>query len=196
MAAAKRQPGARWIMSRESFATLLLKLGDDPFEAGARYEALRSRLIRYFMRRCLDFPEDLADNVLDRLTRRLAEGSEIDSLEGFALGIARHVAMEQAAKPFQVLDPDGTFFYNISADLPTPDEDEKIARMEQCLKCLAAEDLALLEGYYLSEGSQISARKAIADDLGTSLGSIRQRIFFIRRKLRQCIERRTRNPGL
>src|SRR6202021_3190124 len=80
-----------------SFASLLAALGDTP-PGGARYEQLRSKLIFFFSRRLLAFPEDLADEVLDRLAYRLSRHTEIVSAEAFALGIARHVAQAQSGK--------------------------------------------------------------------------------------------------
>jgi len=190
MEATRSQSAPRWTITRESFASLLGKLGNNPFESGVRYEALRSRLILYFTRKCMDFPEDLADNVLDRLTRRLSDGTEIASIEAFALGIARHVALEQAGKPFQLQVLEDNFFDNIPAAAPTQSGEEKIAGMERCLKCLAAADAELLESYYLGDGgSLIQARKAIAEKLGVPPAVVRQRVFFIRKRLQKCMER-------
>jgi DNA-directed RNA polymerase specialized sigma24 family protein len=190
MGPANRKSGARPGISQEQFAGLLLKLGKEPLESGARYEALRTRLIFYFRRKCLDFPEDLADEVLDRLARRLAEGTEIDSLTAFALGIARFVAQEQASKPFQIQVLEDTFFNNIPADSPTESMEERFSGMEHCLNRMTAADVELLEKYYLGDGeSLIRARKSISETLKISPESVRQRIFSIRRRMRQCMER-------
>jgi len=187
-----RKAGARQTISEDQFAGLLVKLGDEPLQAAARYEALRTRLIFYFRRRCLDFPEDLADEVLDRLARRLAEGAQIDSLPAFAMGIARFVAQEQVSRPFQLQVQEETFFDNIPAESRTESEEEKFAGMEYCLNSLPAADVDLLETYYLGDGgSLIRARKSIAERLKISPEAVRQRVFFIRRRLRECMERRT-----
>jgi DNA-directed RNA polymerase specialized sigma24 family protein len=200
MSGPRQNSGERWKITRENFAGLLRKLGSDsgnPFQAGQRYEALRMRLIFYFTRKCLDFPEDLADEVLDRLTRRVAEGFEIDSLTGFALGIARFVAREQSAKPFQPQLMESTFFDNIPASSVTHSEEEKIASMENCLHRMASADVELLESYYLGSGGRlISARRRLAEALNVPQAAVRQRVFLIRKRLRQCIERqRKRAPG-
>lgn len=189
--AAMRNASVRNTIRDDQFATLLAKLGDDPLDAGARYEALRTRLIFYFRRRGLDFPEDLADEVLDRLARRLADGAQIDSLAAFAMGIARYVAQEQVSRPFQLQVQDETFFDNIPAESRTESEEEKFAGMEHCLNCMAAADVELLETYYLGDGGNlIRARKSIAERLKISPEGVRQRVFFIRKRLRQCMERR------
>lgn len=189
MEVTQRQSAPRWTITRDSFAALLLKLGSNPFESGVRYEALRSRLMLYFSRKCLDFPEELADDVLDRLTRRLADGTEVGSIEGFALGIARHVALEQAKKPFQLQVLEDDFFANIPAASSTPSEEERLEGMERCLACLPAADVELLTRYYVGDGgSLIGARKDIAEKLGVSPAAVRQRVFFLRRRLQKCME--------
>ncbi|MGA8109089.1 MAG: hypothetical protein WBD46_16115 [Acidobacteriaceae bacterium] len=191
MPATERKAPTRWTVTRESFARLLLKLGSNPGDAGARYEALRKRLIFYFTRKGLDFTEDLADEVLDRLTRRLAEGVAIGSAEAFALGIARHVAQEQFNKSLQTEGASGGFFDNIPAPSATSDVEARIAGMERCLQGLPRDDAALLESYYLGnrDGNLIRARRGLAQELGLAPAVIRQRVFFIRRRLRKCMER-------
>jgi DNA-directed RNA polymerase specialized sigma24 family protein len=192
MGHANRRSGVRPAISQEQFAGLLLKLGREPLESGARYETLRTRLIFYFTRKSLDFPEDLADEVLDRLARRLAEGTEIDSLTGFALGIARFVAQEQASRPFQIQVLEETFFNNIPANSPTESMEERISGMEHCLNRLTTAEVELLERYYLGDGeSLIRARKSISETLKILPESVRQRIFSIRRRIRECMERHT-----
>jgi len=47
-------------ITANKFATLLAALGDTPKEPGIHYERLRSKLIFFFSRRQLQFPEDMA----------------------------------------------------------------------------------------------------------------------------------------
>ncbi|HEX4038808.1 MAG TPA: hypothetical protein VHX37_12180 [Acidobacteriaceae bacterium] len=133
----------------------------------------------------------MADEVLDRLAKRLAEGVAVDCAEAFALGIARHVAQEQFNKSLQIEVADEAFFDNIPASSPTSDVEGRIAGMERCLQRLPRADVALLESYYLGtvEGNLIGARKSLADTLGLAPAVIRQRVFFLRRRLRKCMER-------
>jgi DNA-directed RNA polymerase specialized sigma24 family protein len=195
MEGAGRQLGSPWALTREGLAKLLFKLSSDPLEAGARYEALRSRLIIFFTRRRLDFPEDLADQVLDRVVKRLEENTPIASGEAFALGVARHVAQEQAKKPIQYQELNERVFHNIVDDSSTSieesgTEEERILQLERCLKRLTHQEVALLKRYYLAaSGNRIEIRRSLAGELLQSPAEIRQRVFLLRRKLRQCIER-------
>lgn len=174
-------------ITRENFASLLAALGDTPPE-GARYEQLRGKLIFFFSRRLLAFPEDLADEVLDRLAYRLSQHTEIASAEAFALGIARHVAQEQSGRKDQTQNVDHTFFDNVSAPTATLSDEEEIVRMEQCLKKLPSSDARLLRGYYCATGNnQIKVRKSLAETLGVSQIALRQRVFLARQRLRKCM---------
>jgi len=171
----------------ESFASLLTALGDTP-QVGTHYEQLRSKLIFFFSRNLLQFPEDLADEVLDRLAHRLSQGIEIASVEAFALGIARHVAQEQNNRRNQPQGVDNAFFDNVPAHSATPSNEEEIVRMERCLRKLASSEARLLRGYYLSIANDaIQARKNLAKNLGVSAITLRQRVFLARQKLRTCM---------
>src|SRR5688572_4824823 len=70
---------ARWKPSEESFARFLawLDSGGEPTD-GEGYLALRGRLVAYFERKGCDIPDDLADQALERVNRRLDEEGEID----------------------------------------------------------------------------------------------------------------------
>jgi DNA-directed RNA polymerase specialized sigma24 family protein len=172
----------------EGLTSLLAALGNSPAAAGQHYEQLRARLIFFFTRKALEVPEDLADEVLDRLGHRLSEGLAILSVDAFALGVARHVAQEQTAKRNRVEAVDPTFFHNVPAVSTTSSEDERIVYLERCLRRLPSFDSQLLKGYYLNDsGSSISARKNLAERLGISPGTLRQKVFLLRRRLLECV---------
>jgi DNA-directed RNA polymerase specialized sigma24 family protein len=175
-------------ITTDKFAALLAALGDTPQERGIQYETLRSKIIFFFSRRSLQFPEDLADEVLDRLAHRIAEGVEISSPPAFAFGIARYVAREQSAKQPHPQIVDEAFWNNVPAHLTTQSEEEEIARMERCLKKLPRADAKLLRGYYLAAtDNPMQIRKNLANDLGISANVLRQRVFLARQSLRACM---------
>jgi DNA-directed RNA polymerase specialized sigma24 family protein len=171
----------------QSFGLLLAALGDHAAD-GSQYERLRAKLIFFFTRRLLAFPEDLADEVLDRLIRHLSQGTEIQSVDAFALGIARHVAQEQRGRKVQVQGVDPFFFDNIPAPSVTLNNEEEIVRMERCLKKLSRSESRLLRGYYLVAGRNLmDARKKLLKTLGVSPTALRQRVFLARQRLRDCM---------
>jgi len=183
-----------------SFDLLLSKLGDEPYEAGLRYERLRGRLILFFLRRLLPASEDLADETIDRLARRLFEGEEIASIEAYALGVARFVAQEQAAFIARETNPSKNFWENIWASDTTKgnealDHDLQLDAMEQCLALLPQPEIQLLTDYYLVEGERkIEARRLLAQRHGITSGALRKKIFGICNGLRDCIRTRTASP--
>ena len=182
----------------ESFAALLDALGDTAQASARHYESLRLKLTFFFMRRSLQSPDDLADEALDRLTYRLSDGVEIVSIDAFALGIARHIAQEQTARMKQILTVDADYLANVPAPEPTQDREEEIICMERCLERLPAEEADLLRKYYLADGSSlIFLRKRLAEDLGVSPSTLRQRVFLARQHLHACVVARLgRRSGL
>ena len=60
-------------LTQESFAALLLFLDADRERAGEKYEELRRTLIRFFEWRGAPFPEEHADETLNRVARQAAE---------------------------------------------------------------------------------------------------------------------------
>ena len=174
-------------MTPQGFGLLLAALGDHAGD-GSHYEKLRAKLIFFFTRRLLAFPEDLADEVLDRLIRHLSQGTEIQSVDAFALGIARHVAQEQRGRKVQVQGVDPVFFDNIPSPSATPNNEEEIVRMERCLKKLSRSESRLLRNYYLVTGRNLmDARKKLLETLGVSSTALRQRVFLARQRLRDCM---------
>jgi DNA-directed RNA polymerase specialized sigma24 family protein len=174
-------------MTPVSFGLLLAALGDHSAD-GSHYETLRAKLIFFFSRRLLDSPEELADEVLDRLAQRLFQGTQIESVEAFSLGIARYVAQEQASKRMQTLDVDPAFFDNIPAPAVTQNSEEKNVRMEQCLKRLPRAESRLLRDYYLVKGKNlVDARRKLLKTLNVSSTTLRQRVFLARQRLRDCM---------
>jgi DNA-directed RNA polymerase specialized sigma24 family protein len=190
-----RIPGQRHV-TPESFASLLVALGDAGKQEGAHYEQLRSKLIFFFSRRSMLFPEDLADEVLDRLAQRVSDGTQIASIPGFALGIARHVAQEQSAGKNCLQTMGDDFWDNVPAYSATQSNEEEIACMERCLKMLPSAERQILKAYYLSSSDNLmQARKSLAERIGISPNTLRQRVFLARQSLRACmmaVERKKR----
>ena len=64
-------------LTTDTFTRLLNSLDEDRERAGEKYEELRRTLIRFFEWRGAPFPEEHADEALNRVARRLGEGVEI-----------------------------------------------------------------------------------------------------------------------
>lgn len=175
-------------LTREEFEALLASLDDDRNLAAEKYETIRHKLIRLFEWRGCDFPEDLADETINRVARRMAEGVEVRSADpfGYFCGVAHLVYKEvwrRAAREQKALD---------SGDWPPsqPEEerdDRRLACLKKCLEKLPEEQRHLLLQYHKGEDN-IRNRKELCDELDIPINALRIRVHRVRRKLEDCIE--------
>jgi hypothetical protein len=82
-------------LTPQSFAKLLAILAPSPESAGEKYEQLRRQLIKFFEWRGSHISDQLADETLNRLARKIDEGEQIEkNVTAFSFGIARFVFLE------------------------------------------------------------------------------------------------------
>src|SRR5215208_1379426 len=84
----------KWSLTQEAFDQLLISLGDDRDSGGKKYLEIRGNLIRFFEWRGCSFPEDHADETINRMAKRVAAGEEILNHSGYAIGVARLLLLE------------------------------------------------------------------------------------------------------
>lgn len=172
-----------WDITQEAFDQFLAWLDPDREQAGTKYENIRRKLIKIFVcRGCLS-GEDLADETINRVIRKmpkLADGYTGDPVAYF-YGVARNVHLEHVKES------------RASLLLPVADPPEQkeleYQCLERCMKVLTPENRNLMLEYY-KEGKQarIVHRKVLADGLGIPLGTLRLRTFRIRTGLQGCME--------
>jgi hypothetical protein len=96
----ERAQGKKRELTPKAFTQLLAKLDPDPEMAGEKYEKLRRLLIKFFECRGSFISDELADETLNRLARKIDEGEEIEkNVFAFSLGIARFVFLEALKRP-------------------------------------------------------------------------------------------------
>jgi RNA polymerase sigma factor (sigma-70 family) len=183
-----------WDLTEDAFNHLLAWLDSDREQAGKKYESIRRNLIVIFSCRGCANAEDLADETINRVIRRVEQLA--DSYVGepalYLYKTAYHLYLEQAQ--------------NHSASLPlqpvhqlraiTPSEDEEQAEeeraytcLERCLEQLAPESRKLILQYYREDKqAKIDYRKTLAEELGVPLNALRLRVHRIRATLQTCIE--------
>ena len=72
-----------------------MALGGGDRESGSeKYLEIRSNLTRFFEWRGCSFPEDHADETINRIAKKVAEGEEILNPSGYAMGVARLLLLE------------------------------------------------------------------------------------------------------
>ncbi len=179
------------------YELLLARLDGDPARAGAEFERLRRTLVKFFGWRGAAWPEDCADDTLDRLARKLEEEVAVLDLPGFALGIARMVLHESARSsarlvPLEEADP--------RAVSPRARPDDSLERhLDRCLEELPQEGRDLVLAYYAAPGGRgkIENRQRLARELRLSDNALRSRVQRLRDRLEQCVRGRAKlaSPG-
>lgn len=172
-----------WSLSQEDFDALLDWLDSDREQAGIKYEKIRSHLIKIFTGRgCVD-SEELADETINRVTRRIKElqNDFTGDPARYFYGVAKLVYMEYLRRKPPQTPP------------PPPDSGRaelEYRCLERCIERLSEEDRALLLKEYGAKGrTQAERRKALAEELGISLNALRIRVYRIRVALKECIEK-------
>jgi DNA-directed RNA polymerase specialized sigma24 family protein len=169
-------------LDREALDALLGALAPDRESAGRKYEELRRRLINLFSWEQCEAAEDLADEALNRLARKVMEGAQIPNIDRFAFGIARLLKQEETRRhrnqravliEFQQSKRRG-------ADLGGFDW-ANVDAMERCLAALPKDRRSLIERYYVED------RATLASALGISLNALRNRAMRIREELFKCL---------
>ncbi|HEY7785662.1 MAG TPA: hypothetical protein VIB00_13100 [Pyrinomonadaceae bacterium] len=181
-----------WEMSQEAFDLLLDHLDSDRETAGSKYETMRLMLMKLFENRNITGSTDHADEVINRLTRKLMAGAEIQSLTAYALGIARLYIKEVFRGNNQVALEDAEWSKRPAVDQPSVDEDESLHErcLTQCLDTLKHDDRELILRYYEEDKqAKIDHRKVLAKKLGMTTVTLRTRACRIRMRLEECTSR-------
>lgn len=185
-------------LSRESLERLLDLLDGDRETAARRFQQIRRRLIRLFEWRGARFPDDLADETIARVARRLDDGVEIRSDDPYRYfcGVAHLVFKEvlRERKRDRVLQ-DPASWPPAAADEPEA-EDARMEVLRECLGKLGDEQRALLLDYHEGERrDRIENRRAIADRMGIELNALRIRVHRMRQKLERCVKKHFRRTA-
>ena len=179
-------------LTREGLEALLAHLGPDREEAGQRYEEIRRRLVRLFEWRGCSSPEDLTDETINRVARRMAEGIELRSTDpyGYFCGVAHLVYKEilrRSARERMAFESDPW--------PPQPDEepadDERLDALRQCLEKVPSDQRQLVLDYHGGKDN-IRNRKILSERLDIPMNALRIRVHRIRRKLEDCVRERLR----
>ena len=177
-------------MNKESFDAFLTSLDQDRLRAAEKYEQIRLRLINFFIWRGGQFPEDDADETINRIIRKLGEGNQIRDTATYVYGIARMVALEGGRRrELQVSLNDERVFAAPSESDESEGTELRLWCLDQCLDKLKAEARELITDYYRNEKSEkIEHRRRLAERLGIPVNALRIRALRTREKLSACIE--------
>lgn len=170
-----------------AFEALLLWLDADRERAGEHYERLRRKLVKFFEWRGDHFPEDHADDTLNRVARLLAEGTAVRTEEParFCYGVARMVLLEVLRERQRI---EATEKAHAAAQVDDDRREVRAACLSRCLAGLPDEARGLLLAYYEgASGAQIARRQALALRFGVPAGTLRLRVYRLRERLEPCV---------
>jgi len=194
----KTQRKADWSLSESSFNRFLEWLDEGENSHGEKYLEMRRRLVTYFDRKNCLAPDDLADETLNRVARRLEEEGAIESETPakYCYTVARYVFLESLrSKPSQEVGLDDVSERH--KDIGGEDESEEHRLKELMLGCLekctakldpASRDL-IIRYYHGKERVKIENRRAMAKELGISTNALTIRACRIRDKLEDCVKK-------
>lgn len=171
-----------WVLTQEAFDHLLDWLNPDREEAGRRYEMLRRKLIKIFSCRGCSVPEDLADETINRVAKKVQEISStyVGDPAFYFYGVAHNVFLESLRKKPVALPPPAT---DTSTDI-----EREYECLEQCMQHLSEQNRELVIQYYQEEKSaKIEHRRELAQRLGIALNALRIRAYRIRASLQDCV---------
>ena len=157
--------------------------------AGQKYLEIRNNLTRFFEWRGCSFPEDHADETINRIAKRVAEGEEILNPSGYAMGVARLLLSKSikagsgSSRPWRKSGHASDVYVagrrrRRSSRLPS-----------KCLQTLSPDNRELILQYYQGEkGEKIQNRKKLLDRLGIPVNTLRMRALRLRERLQGCVE--------
>lgn len=175
-----------WTLSQDIFDELLAWLSPDRERAGTIYENTRHRLIKVFMYRGSTVAEDLADETINRVAKKVREirATYVGDPSLYFHGVARYVYLEHTKKTMaEPLPP------VLVSEPFEPDESElEYSCLERCLEHLAPHNRQLVLEYFQEDKrTKIERRKELTQRLGISLNALRIRAHRVCANLKKCM---------
>ncbi|HMG35880.1 MAG TPA: hypothetical protein VKM94_18235 [Blastocatellia bacterium] len=187
----------KWALTQEAFDRLLAAFDQDRQRAGEKYLEIRGNLTRFFEWRGCPFPEDHADETINRVAKRLAQGEEILNASGYCIGVARLLVLEINKERAREQLALGEIATGEVAQPESPESEKPIECLRRCLAVLPAENRELIVSYYQGEkGSKIENRKKLTERFKIPVNTLRMRALRLREKLQTCVEGCLRNESI
>jgi DNA-directed RNA polymerase specialized sigma24 family protein len=194
------QRRGEWTLTKDSLKRLFNWLDKGVGSDGVAYVEMRRRLSEYFARKNCPTADDLADETLTRVARRLEE-EDINLVETparYCYIVARFVFLEhlRETRAHSMLARSGNVALqpsapSVVAGAETTDVREKLlACLEKCIHELDPLNRRIITRYYIgSERVKIDNRRELADSLGLSVNALAIRACRIRSRLEACVRR-------
>jgi DNA-directed RNA polymerase specialized sigma24 family protein len=179
----------KWTLTQDAFDKLLIAFGGDRESGSEKYLEIRGNLTRFFEWRGCPFPEDHADETMNRVAKKVAEGEEILNPAGYAMGVARLLLLE-IVKGRQREQSALTEIGRENEAYEAEDDGEgRLTCLRNCLQTLSPDNRDLILQYYQGEKSEkIQNRKKLMERLGVPVNTLRMRALRLRERLQGCVE--------
>ena len=179
----------KWTLTQDAFDKLLIAFGGDRESGSEKYLEIRGNLTRFFEWRGCPFPEDHADETMNRVAKKVAEGEEILNPAGYAMGVARLLLLE-IVKGRQREQSALTEIGRENEAYEAEDDGEgRLTCLRNCLQTLSPDNRDLILRYYQGEKSEkIQNRKKLMERLGVPVNTLRMRALRLRERLQGCVE--------
>jgi DNA-directed RNA polymerase specialized sigma24 family protein len=170
-------------VTQEKFAGFLAWLGPEAETAGEEYERLRFRLCTFFSQRRCRFPEELADETINRVILKVGE-ERIENRLAYFYGVAKNVYRESLRRERPPVNIDEVTI----AARPEPEPDFSSECLDRCLAELPAESRSLILDYF-SEAklAKIELHRRISESFQVTQTALRMRVMRIKQKLKSCV---------
>ena len=187
-----------WALSPHAFEQLLNWLDEGTNSEGRNYLEMRRRLVAYFDRKNCATPHELADETVNRVSRRLEEEGAIanETPAKYCYIVARFVFMEYLRalqKEHALVDdlrrrPAGDNPGLSDADDQKEIKEQRLNCLEQCTGKLEPGNREIILRYYAGkERVKIENRRGLAAELGITINALSIRACRIRDKLEACV---------
>lgn len=185
-----------WVLNQEAFRGLLAWLDEGKDSSGERYLEVRRRLKAYFDRKNCTSSDELADETLNRIARKIDEKGTITDVSAlqYCYVTAKFVFLENVRNPRTVphdsaeLAHVGTGVTGLMDAEVTEANERTLNCLEKCLAKLATADRDLILEYYRGERrTKLEARSGLASRLGLTMNALSIRACRIRSKLEACV---------
>lgn len=186
-----------WQLKQAEFDCFLDWLDAEREQAAQKYENIRRSLIAMFRSRGLAEAEDLADETINRVIKRVLkrDGPAIVDQAGYIHTVAYNLFLQRAKRKSVEVTLDDAMPLKVqervaSAAVEAEEKERIHACLERCLARFPTSQREMVLAYYQQEKQErIEQRKALAERFGLELSVLRLRVFRARAELATCIKK-------
>ena len=186
-----------WVLTQDGFSRFLSWLENGRNSDGRAYVEIREKLVTYFDRKNCLSPDDLADETLNRVARRLEEEGSIttETPAKYCYTVARVVFLEHLRSSETKNVPiDESHALRVNDSYYRQEEratkEKTLDCLEKCCNELEPSNRNIIIRYYYgTERAKIDNRRVLADSLGITMNALSIRACRIRGQLEICVKK-------